>query len=34
MKAERIGLNGKLLQRLMLSRFAGWAKQTDTADLS
>jgi hypothetical protein len=33
MKAERIGLNGKLLQRLMLSRFAGWAKQADTADL-
>ena len=34
MKAERIGLNGKLLQRLMLSRFAAWAKQADTAELS
>ena len=34
MKAERIGLNGKFLQRLTLSRWTAWARRADEADLS
>jgi hypothetical protein len=34
MKAERIGLNGKFLQRLTLSRWTAWAKRAEEAELS